>query len=294
MNDPQQAHGRPAGAPPDPDAVAYIAGQWGSPAALTVPLNDRGLLLADGLFETVLVEQGRPLLLPAHLARWHHSAALLGLATPPEAEQLQPLIAEAVQRSGIGTGALRLNWSRGSGSRGLDPPAVTETNSARFWLQLTRCQPRFDPLTAVISRSEQRLAGSVLSQCKTFSYGSAIQARREARSRGAEDALLPSSAGGLCCGTSANLLVHRQGRWLTPPLSSGCLPGTMRAAALAGGLAEEATLSLEALEGWWQQGDGACLLINSLSCRPVAALEGRPLPQRDGTPLWRELVGDGR
>ena len=80
MNDPQQAHGRPAGAPPDPDAVAYIAGQWGSPAALTVPLNDRGLLLADGLFETVLVEQGRPLLLPAHLARWHHSAALLGLA----------------------------------------------------------------------------------------------------------------------------------------------------------------------------------------------------------------------
>lgn len=294
MNDHAQTHGGPAAAPPELEAVAYIAGQWGSPAALTLPLNDRGLLLADGLFETVLVEQGRPLLLDAHLARWQHGAALLGLAAPPDAEQLQPLIAEAVQRSGLSTGALRLNWSRGSGGRGLDLPAVTERSSGRFWMQLTRCQPRFDPLTAVISRSEQRLAGSVLSQCKTFNYGSAIQARREARSRGAEDALLPSSAGGLCCGTSANLLVQRQGRWLTPPLSSGCLPGTLRAAALAGGLAEEATLQLETLEGWWQQGDGACLLINSLSCRPIAALEGRPLPQRDGAPLWRELVGDGR
>ena len=58
-------------------------------------------------------------------------------------------------------------------------------------------------------------------------------------------------------------------------------------------LAEEADLSLEALEGWWDQGDGACLLINSLGCRPIRALEGRPLPLQAGEPLWRALVGDG-
>lgn len=293
MNDHGQAQGRPASPLQHSEAIAYIDGQWGSPGELTLPLNDRGLLLADGLFETVLLEQGLPLLLNAHLARWRHSASLLALAAPPDAEQLGPLIAEAVRRSGIHTGALRLNWSRGSSGRGLDLPAATEGGGARFWLQLTRTQPCFDPLTAVISRSEQRLAGSVLSRCKTFSYGSAIQARREARSRGAEEALLRSSAGGLCCGTSANLLVRRQGRWLTPPLTSGCLPGTLRGAALARGLAEEAALSLEALEGWWDQGDGACLLINSLGCRPIRALEGRPLPLLAGEPLWRALVGDG-
>ena len=40
-------------------AIAWIAGRWGAPEELALPLNDRGLLLADGLFETVLVLQGR-------------------------------------------------------------------------------------------------------------------------------------------------------------------------------------------------------------------------------------------
>ena len=285
----------PAGAtgvPSDPEAIAYLDGRWGQPSDLAIPLNDRGLLLADGLFETLLVEKGLPLLLEAHLARWRDSAELLGLPAPPGADQLRPLINESVRRSGIATAALRLNWSRGSNGRGLDLPAPRETGGeGRFWMQLTATRPRFNPLTAVISSSEQRLAGSLLSRCKTFSYGSAIQARREARSRGAEDALLPSSSGGLCCGTSANLLVRRRHTWLTPPLASGCLPGTVRGEALARGLAQESVLTLAELQRWWAEGDGACLLINSLSCRPIARLEDRPLPVLEGETLWRRLVG---
>lgn len=294
MSPPDPGSSKAPGAPDgdQPAAIAWIDGQWGAPATLTVPLNDRGLLLADGLFETVLVEHGRPQLLSLHLQRWQSGADLLGLPPPPAAEQLQPLIAEAVQRSGVVTGALRLNWSRGGAGRGLDLPAPEESGGGRFWLQLSPIQPRFDPLRAVISRHEQRLAGSVLSRCKTFSYGSAIQARREARARGADDALLLSSAGGLCCGTSATLLVQRQGTWLTPPLASGCLPGTRRARALDLGLAREAELNLADLQRWWTAGDGACLLINSLSCRPIASLEGTALPPVAGEPLWRQLLSD--
>ena len=55
-------------------AIAWIespeaSGRWGAPEELSVPLNDRGLLLADGLFETVLMRDGQPRLLAAHLAR---------------------------------------------------------------------------------------------------------------------------------------------------------------------------------------------------------------------------------
>ena len=35
--------------------VAWFDGQWGASDALAIPLSDRGLNLADGLFETVLV-----------------------------------------------------------------------------------------------------------------------------------------------------------------------------------------------------------------------------------------------
>ncbi|PHX88204.1 MAG: 4-amino-4-deoxychorismate lyase, partial [Synechococcus sp. Baikal-G1] len=219
-------------------------GQWGRPDQLSLPLDDRGLNLADGLFETVLVEQGQARLLDAHLERWRRSAALLGMEPPPTRQVLEPLIAAALQRSQAAGGAMRLNWSRGSApARGIDLPADGEPPLLhRFWLQFTPLQPSFRPVTVWISQLERRQGASLLSQCKTFAYGQAIQARREARSAGAEEALLLGTGGELCCGATANLLLLIDGTWLTPPLASGCLPGVMRARALELGLVHEATL----------------------------------------------------
>lgn len=274
-----------SGAGSRPAAIAWIDGRWGNPEQLCLPLNDRGLLLADGLFETVLVEAGQPRLLAEHLGRWRRSAELLGMPEPPTDAALQPLLAEAVERSGIRDGALRLNWSRGSGGRGLDLPAELRP---RFWLQLTAQRPLFTAVRCRISALERRQA-TLLSRCKTFAYGGAIQARREAQAAGDDDALLLGEGGQLCCASAANLLVWRRGRWLTPPLSSGCLPGVMRERALALGLAEEAEITAAALSSWGHAGDGACLLINSLSCRPLASLDGRPLPRMAAEPLWAAM-----
>ena len=60
-------------------SLVWSDGHWGEANALQLPLNDRGLLLADGLFETVLVLDGRARLLEPHLVRWRCSAARLGL-----------------------------------------------------------------------------------------------------------------------------------------------------------------------------------------------------------------------
>jgi len=265
-------------------------GTWGHPNDLAIPLADRGLLLGDGLFETILIEGGRPRLLGLHLKRWQASAALLGMAPPPGMELVERLIEEAMVRSGLGharsgldealsglgkargsdgverCGALRLNWSRGiPTTRGIDLSLAPEPPPAhRFWLQLSPCQPAFTPVTTIHSRHERRNAHSRLSRCKTFAYGPSIQARREARAAGADDALLLSTTGELCCGTTANLLLKRGDRWLTPPLSSGCLPGVMRGRALELGLAVEAHLGLDDLDA-----SDAAVLINSLGCRPV-------------------------
>jgi len=298
-------------------------GQWGRPNQLGLPLDDRGLTLADGLFETVLVEQGQARLLEAHLERWRRSAALLGMEPPPNRQGLEPLIAATLARSQAGgralDGALRLNWSRGSApGRGIDLPAEGEPPLPhRFWLQFTPLQPSFRPVTVWISQLERRQATSLLSQCKTFAYGQAIQARREARSAGAEEALLLGTGGELCCGATANLLVCRGGTWLTPPLASGCLPGVMRGRALELGLVREATLDPGLLlqpaddSGHHPSKDSvkdsvsAALLLNSLGCRPIRAVNGQllgPADQAHGDPgwasslaesFWRSLLGTG-
>jgi branched-subunit amino acid aminotransferase/4-amino-4-deoxychorismate lyase len=288
-------------------AIAWLGtpegqGHWGAPDALELPISDRGLLLADGLFETVLVEAGRAWLLEEHLARWQCSAALLALPPPPDLAIVQPLIAEAIARSGIASGALRLNWSRGSGSssgggtasRGI---AITGGSTPSFWLQLSALQPCFEPLRVIVSPTEERNATSLLSRCKTFAYGPSIQARRQALGAGADDALLPSSAGGLCCGTTANLLVCRDGRWLTPPLGSGCLPGVMRQRALERGLVAEAPIAEQDLRN-----SEAAWLINSLGCRPISHLGATPIDLSPSHPetlspetalpemFWRQLL----
>jgi branched-subunit amino acid aminotransferase/4-amino-4-deoxychorismate lyase len=282
-------------------AIAWIdtgpgSGRWGAPEQLGLPADARGLLLGEGVFETVLVLDARPRLLPAHLQRWQQGAGLLGLAAPPT-DGIDALITEAIERSGISTGALRLNWCRGSAPRGLQVAAASHADgeAARhlFWLQLSACAPAFAAVQVIISPTEVRSATSVLSRCKSFGYGSSLVARRQAAAAGAGDALLLSSTGELCCGSSANLLVRRDDRWLTPPLASGCLGGIMRQRALTLKLAQEARLEPGDLAS-----SSAALLLNSLGCRPITPLSfeanqaSRPpaLSCEQAERFWRRLL----
>ena len=271
--------------------LGWHNGEWGSADALGMPLTDRGLQLADGLFETVLIQHGSAQLLSEHLQRWQRSATLLGMAAPPTRPWLEQLVGEAISRADLNTtgtaGAMRLNWSRGSlAGRGIGlPTADPEPTQHRFWLTLQPHQPDFQPAQAWISVQEQRNANSVLSHCKTLAYGQAIQARREAQLQGAEVALLRNTSGDLCCGDSANLLVKREGAWITPPLSSGCLPGVMRAKALQQGLVTETRI------GPALRADDQALLINSLGCRSLKQVDGMELhPSAEAKQLWQQLL----
>ena len=266
-------------------AVAWMDGEWSSPDELSIPVSDRGLRLADGVFETILTIGSKPQLLSLHLERWRTGAELLAMQPPPQESDLEPLLVDAITRAQLrqGSGALRLNWSRGStGGRGLAHPTSGEE---RFWLTLDPCEPEFKPVTTIISSHERRNADSRLSRCKTFAYGQAVLARQEALAAGMDDALLLDTNGELCCSTSANLLVCRHGAWLTPPLSSGCLPGVMRARALATGLCREAWI------GASLKPTDQALLINSLGCREIQSVNGTTLirPSQSQT-LWANLL----
>ena len=246
------------------EAIGWLDNLWGHPDQLGVPISDRGLRLAEGVFETLLVRGGQAQLLDQHLQRWNQGAHLLGLPQPPPRQQVLQWLNGAVQRSGIANGALRLNWSWGSdGGRGLAMAA--KPAAGRCWGSLYPHTPNFQPQSAWVCRGVRRWADSPLSGCKSFAYTEMLLALAEAQAAGAGDALLLSSRGGLCCGSSANLLVWRQHRWLTPPLASGCLAGIMRGRALELSLAEEAPLG-DTLE----PGEAA-VLLNSLDCRPLNA-----------------------
>ena len=85
--------------------------------------DDRGLLLGDGLFETLRVSGGRPLRLDRHLARLRAGAEILGLPVPLDDAEFAAAMAALLARRGLSEASLRLTLTRGPAPRGLLPPA---------------------------------------------------------------------------------------------------------------------------------------------------------------------------
>jgi branched-chain amino acid aminotransferase/4-amino-4-deoxychorismate lyase len=238
----------------------------------TVPADDRGLLLGDGLFETLLAEAGELQDFDRHLDRMTRGCAVLGIA-PPDAAEARRLAQAALadQELGAGRAAVRITLTSGSG-RGLERPA------GRAGRLLCSASPAVLPAeparlrTATIRRNDT----SPASRLKALSYLDNVLARAEARAAGADEALLLNTRGELACAAAANLFWIAQGRLFTPALACGVLDGIMRSRVLQAAAAleleaAEVRAGPEALET-----AEALLLTNSLiGVREVAALDGR-------------------
>jgi len=99
----------------------------------------------------------------------------------------------------------------------------------------------------------------------------AVYERARASRPGYDDVLLWNPRGELTESTIANLVVRRRGRWLTPPVASGLLPGTYRAELLARGRIREAVLTpadlaraeavylVNSLRGWMRAEFTGCI-----------------------------------
>ena len=251
--------------------LGWISGHWGIFKDLKVPITDRGLNFADGIFETIFILNGVPQLLNEHLNRWEKSASILEMNPPPSKEWLISLVEDGINRAQLNNinGVIRINWSRGeSEQRGID---ISKTSFHSFWLEMDSYQPDFESISTMISQTERRNSYSRLSSCKTFSYNQGIQARLEAKNAGFNDALLLNSQGEICCATTANILVKRENNWLTPPSNSGCLPGIMRQRGIDLNIIKETLIEATPRDNdeWF--------LINSLSCHPIQLINTKRL-----------------
>jgi branched-chain amino acid aminotransferase len=238
-------------------------------------VDDRGLTLGDGVFETIAVKAGVALWRFEHLERMRAAAAALGLAFPEtDIENAVDALTHRVKAAHV----LRLTLTRGVGGRGLAAPAGKPT-------LIGTVQPfdeslRFKPVTLATS-SVRRNLHSPTSQLKTTSYMEQVLAAREAQAAGAEDAVMLNTAGRVACTSIGNIFMLSGTVLATPSLSEGILPGVMRAAVMA--LAGHAGLSVT--EKRVKPGDlveaDVIFTTNSLRfLRPVAHLDGKRFATR--------------
>ena len=234
----------------------------------TVSALDHGFTVADGVFETLKVTDAGPIALSRHLRRLGDSARVLHLPAP-DTSVVRSAVAEVVeawQGDGGALGRLRITYTAGEAplgsERGDAPPtlvvAVTDTDP---WPEVTTA------ITVPWTRNER----SAVAGAKTTSYAENVVALRAARERGASEALLANTAGDLCEGTGTNVFVVVDGRVLTPPLSSGCLPGITRELVIEWFDAHEQALPLSVR----QTADEVFLTSSTRDVHPVVRLDDR-------------------
>jgi branched-chain amino acid aminotransferase len=235
-------------------------------------LNDRGLLLGDGAFDTSLAINGAVVFADRHVARLAKTCAALGFAMP--SAQIAGLLQMAAAE--VGTGTLRLTVTRGAGPRGLKPPADPHP---RTILSARPGPPGaiWRPVTAVTAAT-RRNESSPTSRHKCLGYLDAVLALSAAAEAGAEDALFLNSAGRVACAAAGNIFALRGKELKTPPLDDGVLGGVVRAELLT--LAPQ--VGLTPVEGHLVPeelaGADAVFTTNSLRLiAPIVALDGAPL-----------------
>jgi branched-chain amino acid aminotransferase len=246
----------------------WLNGRLVAAAEARIDPADRGLLLGDGLFETIRARSGEALHLPLHLARLRDGATVLDIALPWRDAEIEGAIALLLAAEALQDGALRVTLTRGPAARGLLPPA----HASPTLLIAAAAIPPPRAARAIVATVTCRNERSPLARLKTLNYLDGILARQEAAALGADEAILLNTRGLVAETTVGNLFLLCNGIALTPPIFDGALPGIARALLLRAGLAAEASLPAGALET-----TGAAFISSSLGVRPVASIGARAL-----------------
>ncbi|MGE4249239.1 MAG: aminotransferase class IV, partial [Parvibaculaceae bacterium] len=201
---------------------------------LAIDPSDRGLLLGDGIFETIAVFNRVAIWLDDHLDRLMAAAMALGL--PADRRVIGKAVAEVVKAAPAAHGVLRITLTRGPGLRGLAADAIRP--SLLVTLVPWTGKMLFAP--AMLSTSSiRRNETSPAARLKTLAYVDNIIAAREAASIQCDDALFLNRQGLVASTTIANVFVLRDGCIATPRTSDGVLAGIARKKLLGLAQAEE-------------------------------------------------------
>ncbi len=262
-----------------------VNGEYGD----VIASDDRGLQYGDGVFETIAVLDGTPLLWDAHIQRLQQGCMRLGIACPdPSLLHKETLQLTSAARLAV----IKLIITRGSGGRGYAPPAIATPRriiSCHPW----PAYPGESYSTGIrLHLCETRLSSNpALAGLKHLNRLDQVMARAElATTEGLVEGLMRAQDGRIVEGTMSNLFVIHQGKAYTPTISDCGIAGIMRA---------ELMRAFEAMQIKCEQCDmdlqklldaDEIILSNSIAgIWPVSKLQAEPAREYQPGPVYQAL-----
>lgn len=192
-----------------------------------VSAYDRGLAYGDGVFETVLVVDGRPVFWQEHLDRLASACDTLSIPLATEllsSEALQLLDGQTATKN-----ILKLVVTRGQGGRGYMPPVSAEPLRMVQLHPFPKVYERYQRDGVDVSICSHPVSRNrVLAGIKHLNRLDQVMASMELAD-GIAEGLMFDDEGLLVEGTRSNVFLIRENRLLTPDLSRAGVSGIMRA-----------------------------------------------------------------
>ena len=256
--------------------------------------DDLGLTRGDGCFDATRVvtdTDGASHIdhLDTHLGRFARSAA--GLEIPFDMDAWQDLVAAAAAAWKLpGEAVLRVMLTRGREAAPGDPVTGLLTIAPIHGSALTgRSGISVTTLDRGHAANMFTEVSWLLGGIKTLSYAINVAAGREAKRRGADDALFVSSDGFALEGPRAALLWRSDDRLATTPIDgTGILASITQAVVFERAAAEGVSVSYELITvDDLVRSDGAWLLSSGRLVAPILQLDDVPLAS---DPAWTDRV----
>lgn len=258
--------------------IAYVEGNVVDLERATVPLNDRGYLLGDGVFETLRTSNGKVFRLDGHAERMAKGLAAINLDDALVDEfrsAVGALVKEGTLRFGgelyvrvmVTTGPMEDVLETGRG--------VTVTGICKKFRPYPM-QYYANGIQVVLSR-QRKDTRNPLSSVKTLSFLPYVSARRDAHAATAHDALLLNEHDRIAEASTSNVFALVDGKLHAPGEAEGAIAGVTRGAVLE--LADEAGLDVverltlkelaASAEAWLTNTTGGIVPITRALDRPV-------------------------
>ena len=270
----------------------WIGGAIVEGSEARIPVTDHGLLYGDGIFEGLRVYGGAIFRLPDHLRRLGAAARALGIEIPGGLAEVEKILLATARAYGQPDAYIRLLVTRGDGALGVDPTScespriVCIVDEVRLYSE-SKQRSGIDLVTS----SLRRPSADVLDpRIKSLNYLNSVLAKREARLRGADEALLLNGAGQVAEASVANIFCVRRGVLRTPPVTDGALEGITRASLLQIAEARDLPNRVESL-GRIDLFDAEEVFLSGTGARivPVATLDGQAIGHPDQRPVTERL-----
>lgn len=257
----------------------------------SIDCADRGFQYGDGLFTTMRVSGGKPLLLNLHLDRLEADAARL-LISFPGRSVLVSEIRHMAER--VGDGVVKVILTRGIGGRGYRPPVSSQGTRVLSGHPLPEYPAHTSRQGVKVRFCQARLsANPLLAGIKHLNRLEQVLARAEWDDDEIREGLMSDPDGFIVEGVMSNLFLGTGGRLLTPCLDRCGVRGVMRTlvmrlAASEGLAVEEGRFTSDEVLG----ADELFLTNSVIGLWPIRQLQDRSFPVGPLTRWMASRVAD--